>query len=206
VGGAAQGLPHDPARSPLRAARNQSRPGGGPRRKHIRSGEQRQFYTVAVAFASASAICRGDSRGQSVPRPETAAMMRLVSWRPGVKNSLRGFAVIELPNGLKIHEVAVLVSHGKALASMPPKPVLDRIGKRVELDGKRQYAPGDRSIANRFSNAVVTLVREAHPNALEDGDARDEPRQPSQPRRTVHSNSRPPASGSPLADDSLDDL
>jgi hypothetical protein len=136
-------------------------------------------------------------------------MMRLVSWRPRVKNSLRGFAVIELPNGLKIHDVAVLVSHGKAWASMPPKPVLDRIGKRVELDGKRQYAPGDRSIANRFSNAVVTLVREAHPNPLEDGGARDEPRQPrqpSQPRRTVHSKPRPPASGSPLADDSLDDL
>jgi hypothetical protein len=39
--------------------------------------------------------------------------MRLLKWRPLVKNSLRGFVDIELPNGLQIREIPVCESHGK---------------------------------------------------------------------------------------------
>jgi hypothetical protein len=97
--------------------------------------------------------------------------MRLISFKPLVKGALRGFANIQLPIGLMITDCPVCVSHGNAWASLPSKPVLDRDGKHVEVNGKRQYAAflswGDRQTAERWSNAVVALIRTAHPEALE---------------------------------------
>jgi hypothetical protein len=99
--------------------------------------------------------------------------MRLVSFKPLLKGTLRGFAHIELPIGLCITDCPVLVSNGKAWATPPSKPVLDRDGRHVEVNGKRQYAPilewRDRDLADRFGAAVVALVREAHPDALDGG-------------------------------------
>jgi hypothetical protein len=101
--------------------------------------------------------------------------MRLISWKPLVKNSLRGFATVELPIGLKIVDCPVLVSNGKAWASLPTKPVLDRDGKHVKPDGKPQYSAilewKSRGLADRFSEAVVELVRQTHPGDLDDGGA-----------------------------------
>jgi hypothetical protein len=54
------------------------------------------------------------------PRPATR--MRLISWKPTIQNSLRGFATVELPNGLKIYDVAllpVLASYPDALEGEP---------------------------------------------------------------------------------------
>jgi hypothetical protein len=99
-----------------------------------------------------------------------APRLRLITFKAVHKNSLRGFASVELPSGLRITDCPVLISHGKAWASLPSKPVLDRDGKQVETDGKRQYAPilewRDRDLADRFSAAVVNLVRAAHPDDL----------------------------------------
>ena len=65
----------------------------------------------------------------------------------------------------------MLTSHGKAWATVPSKPVLDRDGKQVEVSGKRQYAPilewRDRDLADRFSVAVVALVEAEHHEAFE---------------------------------------
>ena len=109
-------------------------------------------------------------------RPGSAQpKMRLISWKSLVKNSLRGFATIELPIGLKIVDCPVLVSNGKTWASLPTKPVLDRDGKHVKPDGKPQYSAilewKSRDLADRFSQAVVELVRTEYPAALDAGSA-----------------------------------
>jgi hypothetical protein len=80
---------------------------------------------------------------------------------------------IELPIGLKIIDCPVLVSNGKAWASLPTKPVLDRDGKHVKQDGKPQYSAflewKSRDLADRFSETVVEFVLAEYPAAL-DGD------------------------------------
>jgi len=100
--------------------------------------------------------------------------MVLRSFKPLVKGVLRGFVEIELPSGLVVSDCPVLVSNGKAWATLPSKPVLDRQGRQVETNGKRQYAPvvawRDRDLSNRFSQAVIELVRAAHPDALDDNE------------------------------------
>jgi hypothetical protein len=97
--------------------------------------------------------------------------MRLLKWRPLVKNSLRVFADVELPIGLTIRDVPVLASHGKTWAALPSKPVLDSDGRQVETNGKRQYVSllewRDRNLSDAFSAKLVALVRAQHPGALE---------------------------------------
>jgi hypothetical protein len=97
--------------------------------------------------------------------------MRLISFKPMVKGSLRGFANVEIPPGLKIADCPVLVSHGKAWATLPSKPVLDQEGRHHVVNGKKQYAAlfewATRDLADRFSTRIVELVRERHPEVLE---------------------------------------
>ena len=55
---------------------------------------------------------------------------------------------------------------------MPSKPILDGDGRHALDDrGKKRYAPilswPDRATADRWSDAVVELVRQQHPDALE---------------------------------------
>jgi hypothetical protein len=101
--------------------------------------------------------------------------MRLVAWRPLTKGALRGFATVELPIGLTISDCPVLISHGKTWASMPAKPILDRDGRqKADANGKASYASilswRDRDLADRWSAAVVDLVRAEYPDAI-DGSA-----------------------------------
>jgi hypothetical protein len=56
--------------------------------------------------------------------------MRLVAWRPVTKGALRGFATVELPIGLKIHDCPVFTSHGKTWATLPGKPQIDKEGRQ----------------------------------------------------------------------------
>jgi hypothetical protein len=99
--------------------------------------------------------------------------LRLISFKPLTKGALRGFANVELPNGLRITDCPVLTSSGKAWATLPSKPVLDRDGKHVEVSGKKQYSPilewRDRDLSDRFSTAIIELVRAKHPDALGGG-------------------------------------
>jgi len=100
--------------------------------------------------------------------------MQLLKWTPQRKNTLRGFANIRLPNGLRIYSCPVLFSYGKAWATFPAKPQIGRDGLPVKIDGKPQYVKviewGDRTTADRFSERVVELVRERDPSAFaEDG-------------------------------------
>jgi hypothetical protein len=111
------------------------------------------------------------------PRPGTTAQrpkMRLVSWKPIAKGTLRGFATVELPIGLKLIDCAVFIGTKGAWASLPAKPQLDKDSRqRIGADGKPSYSPAvewrSRDLADRFSAAVVALVRAAHPDALDGG-------------------------------------
>ncbi len=101
--------------------------------------------------------------------------MRLVSFKPLTKGALRGFATVQLPIGLTIEDCPVLVGTNGPWATLPGKPVIGRDGRQVNVGGKSQYAAilkwRDRELADRWSAAVVELVRQHHPDALEpDGD------------------------------------
>lgn len=79
--------------------------------------------------------------------------LRLVSWKPLVKGSLRGFATIQLPIGLRFFDCPVLVSSGKAWAMLPSKPILNPEGRHSAPNRKPQYTPvaewHDKAISQR---------------------------------------------------------
>jgi hypothetical protein len=125
-----------------------------------------QLRRGALLWGSRPAVSGGPA-----PSP-TKPGMRLISFRPLVKGSLRGFATVELPIGLKIADVPVLVSGGRAWASLPSKPQIDKDGQhKRDINGKPAYTAilewRDRALADRFSAAVVELVRAQYPDALE---------------------------------------
>jgi hypothetical protein len=108
------------------------------------------------------------------PRPQ----MTLRSWRPIRKGALIGFAAISLPVGLEIDDVPVLVSGGKAWATLPARPIITADGRVAKLPGtgKPQFITflrwRDRQLSAAFSQRVVALVREHHPEAfVEEGGA-----------------------------------
>jgi hypothetical protein len=88
---------------------------------------------------------------------------------------LRGLSTVELPIGLKIHDVPVLVgARSAAWAGLPAKPQLDKKGRqKVDTAIKGLYSPveewRDRSLRHRFSAAVLELVLEEHPDAFDGG-------------------------------------
>jgi hypothetical protein len=84
---------------------------------------------------------------------------------------LRGFATVLLPSGLKLIDCPILVSNGKAWASLPSKPVPDGEGQhKLGLDSKPASVPvlewRSRDLGDRFSTAVVELVRRTDPDSL----------------------------------------
>ena len=94
--------------------------------------------------------------------------LKLLEWRPIHRNTLCGFANVELPSGLVIRDVSVHQKNGKWWAGLPARPMLDAEGRQIRNHaGKAQYAAllgwRDRELADRFSGAVVELVRAAHP-------------------------------------------
>jgi hypothetical protein len=112
-------------------------------------------------------------------RPHAAERprMRLISWKPLIKNSLRGFSTVELPIGLKLVDCPVLVSNGATWASLPSKPVLVRRQARQagrETATQRRHEWRSHDLADRFRQAIVGLVRERYPEALASREA-DEP-------------------------------
>jgi hypothetical protein len=103
--------------------------------------------------------------GTIAPRPVTMTSPKQIT-----NDSLRGFAKVKLPIGLKLIDCSILVGSNGPWTSLPSKPVLYREGRHIKLDGKPQFAPvlewPSRDLADRFSAAVVAMVRAAHPEAL----------------------------------------
>jgi hypothetical protein len=103
-------------------------------------------------------------------------MMRLISWRPVTKGSLRGFANVEWQAaGLVLKEVSVHVSNGKSWAALPAAPQIDSEGRHHIVDGKKQYRAllewKDRARSDAFSKAVLAVLLAKHPDALGDSGA-----------------------------------
>ena len=108
------------------------------------------------------------SEPTATPEPKRT---RLISWKPLRRNSLIGFATVELPIGLVISDIPVLTSHNKIWAAPPSKPQLDKDGQqRRDIKGKPAYTPilqwRDKDLANRFSDAVVALIRAEYSDDL----------------------------------------
>ena len=56
--------------------------------------------------------------------------------------------------------------------ALPSKPLLDESGQhKCDANGKPRYVPlvqwRDRSLSDRFSDVAISLIREAHPRALD---------------------------------------
>lgn len=95
--------------------------------------------------------------------------MVLRKFRPLIKNTLRGFAEVELPSGLVISEITVHQKNDSAWAMLPSVPWIEN-GQHKIADGKPQYKKimqwRDRDLSDGFSAALVALVREQFPTAL----------------------------------------
>jgi hypothetical protein len=109
-----------------------------------------------IAPNAATAAASGD-------RPAQRPNMRLVSGKPLVKGSLRGFATIELPIWLRTFDCPVYIGAMGAWARLAAKAQLDRQGRqRARPCGKLAYSTvrewRSRDLANRFSEAIVGLI------------------------------------------------
>jgi hypothetical protein len=124
------------------------------------------------ALRSAEAATWG-RRPVAEPARAERPRMTLRSWKPMRKGSLIGFAAISLPAGLEIDDIPVLMTNGKARATLPARPVISSDGRVVKIPGtsKNQYVSflrwRDRALSAAFSERVVELVRQAHPDALQ---------------------------------------
>jgi hypothetical protein len=103
----------------------------------------------------------------------TAAMpVTLLSWRPMNRGFLRGFATVLLGKSLKITDISVFQSNGKAWASFPGKPLIGDGKALLDDRGKQRYLTimewTDKAAGDRFSAAVTAAIIAAHgPEALE---------------------------------------
>jgi hypothetical protein len=102
----------------------------------------------------------------------SARGLRLVSFKPLRKGGLLGFCTIEiLAIGLTVDDCPLQSTHGRIWCGLPGKPVIGQDGRHAEAGGKKQYAAilkwRDRAHSDRFSDAVVELVRRRHPEAFE---------------------------------------
>jgi hypothetical protein len=98
--------------------------------------------------------------------------MALVAWRRLAKGTLRGFASVELPIGLRLIDCPVYVGKSGAFAALPSKPRIDKEGrKRTDPNGKPAYAPvlewRSRALRERFSEVVIAAFRRMYPGALD---------------------------------------
>jgi hypothetical protein len=111
-------------------------PRDGGNRAGIRHADQRSDTAPAqlaqLAPDAATAAGWGDK-----PPPRRTVLRR---WRPLYRTTLRGFADVELPNGLQIDDIAVHVRGRRTWASLPARPMLDQDGQHVFRDGKPQRA------------------------------------------------------------------
>jgi hypothetical protein len=98
--------------------------------------------------------------------------MRLVSWKPIANGTLRGFATVELPIGLKLIDCAVFVGTNGAWARPPAKPQLDKDGRQRNhcfacgahgevIEFLRRYDnPDCGSAVVKLASALAVAIRE----------------------------------------------
>jgi DNA-binding cell septation regulator SpoVG len=88
------------------------------------------------------------------------------------KGNLLGFAKVELPSGMVLHDVTILAGEKGPWASPPSKPMIDRDGAAMKdaRTGKIRYSPliefTSKEVRDRFSAGVIEGLRAAHPEAF----------------------------------------
>lgn len=94
----------------------------------------------------------------------------ILEWKPVVRNSLRGFAKLQI-GALMIGDCPVHDTQGRKWCGLPSKPMLDGDGnvKRGD-DGKIRYVPlvqwATKAASERFSDSVVAALEEKYPDAF----------------------------------------
>ena len=127
-----------------------------------------------MARPSEAELRSGEAAAWS-PRPGTTAQrpkMRLVSWKPIANGTLRGFATVELPIGLKLIDCAVFVGTNGARARPPAKPQPDKDGRQRNhcfacgargevIEFLRRYDnPDCGSAVVKLASALAAAIRE----------------------------------------------
>jgi hypothetical protein len=88
--------------------------------------------------------------------------MKILAFRPLERNSLRGFATVQLDSGMVVADCSYHVQGNSSWVSPPGKPMLDPDKRQVLKDGKPQYSAVidfiDAATRRRWSDAVVTAV------------------------------------------------
>ena len=96
--------------------------------------------------------------------------MIITDWRPYVRGALRGFVSVELGNGLVLLDCKVFSGRDGLYCQLPDKPSLKDGELQRDRDGNVIYyptvRPAKREIGDKFSSAVLKLLREKYPNAL----------------------------------------
>ena len=134
--------------------------GGGPDQQ-----QQLRFTPLGGREqAAAQAVSRGDT-----PAPR---QMRLRGFRPLVKVKLMGFVSVEPTCGLVLHDLPVFIGRDSPWVVLPPKLLLDGERRRkLDANGQPSFQAvaewHGRDLADRFSAAVIELVRQKHPGALD---------------------------------------
>jgi len=99
------------------------------------------------------------------------AELRLRDFRVVQKNTLRGFATFEFPNGMVIHDMPAHTKNGNSWVSFPAAPQLDNGSQKIGDNGKPVYKRiiewRDRDLSDRFSDAAVAVIKRDKPGALE---------------------------------------
>jgi len=90
---------------------------------------------------------------------------------PVIRNSLRDFAIVELPSGMVVHDVSIHERDGERWGSPPGKPTLSRDGTPLHgADGKLRCAStiafATRARRNAFSAVIVEALRAQRPEAF----------------------------------------
>ena len=90
--------------------------------------------------------------------------------KPGV---LRGWVTVTQPSGQRIHGCGVFCQDGRWWVSPPSKPRIGRDGTQAkDAAGKPVWDPvvtfATRAAADRWSEAVLTALRQSHPHALDE--------------------------------------
>jgi hypothetical protein len=98
--------------------------------------------------------------------------IKTLGWRPLRKTNLLGCCKVELPSGMIMDDVTVLLSHRGAWASPPSKPLISRDGVVMKDEtGKLRYCPliqfASSEVRNRRSDLVIEAMRAAHPEVFE---------------------------------------
>ena len=108
--------------------------------------------------------------------PRARPQLTLESWRPVIKNTLRGFATVRLPVGgsgpaLIIKDLSVHRKGDRMWVGFPAKPRISADGSVLkDADGKIQYDNvlqwTERDHGDMFGAKVIELINQFHPGSL----------------------------------------